>query len=189
MGSNSFNNWMGLGAVYDTGSGSSTVEYNVAEVGIQVDYNNGWGTPFLYLTTWWGGYQVNVEHQDYSPSGLALGQTIEVAAAQDNSNWTAWYNFNPGNANTWHMFASRICGFSSTTFVYSSCESTIASGIQNNIFGQWSNVQYQQNNGPCYTVYFENTPYLNPYANSFNHFAPEDYLNNDAWFGEYTATG
>ena len=104
MGSNSFNNWMGLGAVYDTGSGSSTVEYNVAEVGIQVDYNNGWGTPFLYLTTWWGGYQVNVEHQDYSPSGLALGQTIEVAAAQDNSNWTAWYNFNPGNANTWHMF-------------------------------------------------------------------------------------
>jgi hypothetical protein len=176
MGSNSFNNWMGLGAVSDLS------ETNVAEVGISVYYQNGWQTPFLYFSSWYGGKGNNFNEQTATPSGLTLGQTIGIAVAEYQSTWSSWYNLNNGAG--WKNIANRTLTFSSTSYVFSSCESTIASGIKGNIMGQWSGVNYQQNGGTMYTVYFQSI-----YANTFNHFTPENYQNNNSWYGEYTATG
>ncbi len=176
MGSNSFTNWMGLAAVSNLNLDAA------AEVGIAVDYNNGWGTPYVYLTTWWGGHDSNVLETTATPSGLALGQTIGLAVGQYQGTWHGYYNLNKGAG--WQEIGNRYTGFTSTSYVFSSCESTIGSGIQGNIFGQWSGVNYQQNNGANYNVNFQNL-----YLNDFNHFSPVNYYNNNAWYGQYTQTG
>jgi hypothetical protein len=174
--SSSYNNWMGLAATSD-----DTNLNNAVEVGVSVYNINGWQTPYVYFSSWEGGYENNFQEATASP-GFSLGQTIGVAVSQYQSVWYAYYNLNNGAG--WQQFSSRTMNFNSLSYVFSSCESTCSAGYKGNIFGQWSSVQYQYDDGTCYNVDFQSI-----YTNTFNHFYPETYYNNNAWYGEFTATG
>lgn len=171
-------NWMGLAATSD-----NTNLNNAVEVGISVVNNNpGWQTPYVYFSSWQNGKN-NIITQENTPTGLSLGQTIGVAVAQQNYVWHAYYNLNKGAG--WQSFASnRTMNFNSLSYVFTSCESSCKAGYINNIFGQWSAVQYQYNNGQINNVYFNNM-----YVNNFNYMNPVNYYGNNNWYGEFYATG
>jgi hypothetical protein len=167
-------NWMGLVATSDTSLS------NAVEVGVNVNYTNGWRTPYIYCSSWQGGYKVGLQEGTATPS-FSLGQTIEVAISQYHYVWGAWYNIN--NAG-WKSFYNRTMNFNSLSYVLTTDESTCFAGYVNNIFGQWSAVQYQYNNSQVNNVYFTNM-----LVNNFNHMNPVNYYGNNNWYGEFYATG